>query len=118
MVTNHAALLTGLTPGTGYYFQVFSSDSGGTHYASSNFFFTTVNYLSTNLVFDFTNTWTYATTNLDGVNWTTPGYDDSGWDGSGTGLLWLITAAQVRILPGFPCSILRCPSIRPLGGRL
>jgi hypothetical protein len=41
------------------------------------------------LVFDFTNTWTYATTNLDGVNWTAPGYDDSGWDGSGPGLLWV-----------------------------
>jgi hypothetical protein len=86
MVTNHAALLTGLTPGTGYYFQVSSSD-GTTQYVSSNFFFTTL--ATTNLIFDFTNTWSYATANLDGVDWTAPGYDDSGWDGSGPGLLWV-----------------------------
>jgi hypothetical protein len=88
MVTNHAALLTGLTPGTGYYFQVFSSD-GVNQYSSANFHFVTANYASTNLIFDFTNVWTYATTNLDGVNWTAPGYDDSGWDGFGPALLWV-----------------------------
>jgi hypothetical protein len=88
MVTNHAALLTGLTSGTGYFFQVFSSD-GANQYSSSNLYFVSANYATTNLVFDFTNIWTYGTVNLDGVNWTTPGYDDSGWDGSGPGFLWV-----------------------------
>ncbi len=88
MVTNHAALLTGLTPGTGYYFRLFSND-GANQYSSANLFFTTANYATTNLIFDFTNTWTYATTNLDGVNWAVPGYNDSGWDGAGPGLLWV-----------------------------
>jgi hypothetical protein len=87
MVTNHTALLTDLTPGTGYYFQVLSSD-GATEHSSSNFFFVTANNTTTNLLFEFTNSWTYSTANLDGMNWTAPGYDDSGWDGAGPGLLW------------------------------
>ena len=88
LVTNHAVLLSGLTPGTGYYFKILSA-VGSTQYASSNFFFVTTNYLLTNAVFDLTNTWTYTSANLDGVNWTTPTYDDSAWDGSGPGALWV-----------------------------
>jgi hypothetical protein len=87
MVTNHAALLTGLVPGTGYYYRVFSSDGSG-QYGAGLFFFTTSNYAKTNLAFDLTNSWTYNTANLDGINWTATGYDDSGWNGSGPGLLW------------------------------
>lgn len=90
MVTNHAALLTGLLPGTGYYYRVFSSD-GITQYGAGIFFFTTTNYAASTPVFDLTNVWTYGTANLDGVNWSAPGYDDSGWDGSGPGLLWVDT---------------------------
>jgi len=88
LVTNHAVLLSGLTPGTGYYFKVLST-VGNAQYASSNFFFVTTNYLLTNAVFDLTNTWTYTSANLDGVNWTTPTYNDSAWDGSGPGALWV-----------------------------
>jgi hypothetical protein len=85
MVTNHSALLTGLLPGVGYYYRAFSSD-GQKQYSSQTFFFVT--QAATNQVFDFTNSWTYGTANLDGVNWTAPVYDDSGWSGSGSGLLW------------------------------
>ena len=60
LVTNHAALLTNLTPGTGYYFAAYSQ-VGATVYVSSNFFFTTTNYVTTNAIFDLTNTWTYTT---------------------------------------------------------
>lgn len=88
LVTNHAALLTGLAPGTGYYFKVLSS-TGGNPYVSSNFFLITSNYAVTNAMFDLTNTWQYDTTNLDGINWTSPSYDDSAWDGSGPGVLWV-----------------------------
>ena len=95
MVTNHAVLLTGLTPGTDYYFQVLSSD-GATQHTSSNFLFTTVVYATTNLLVDFTNSWTYDTDNLDGVNWKSAAYDDSGWPGSGPGLLWVDTRGFVN----------------------
>jgi len=39
------------------------------------------------MLFDVTNTWKYATNNLDGANWQAPGYDDSDWI-SGPGLFW------------------------------
>jgi hypothetical protein len=88
-VTNHVVLLSGLTPGAEYYFNAIST-IGGTPYVSSNFLFVTTNYVTTNSIFDFTNTWKYGTANLDGVNWTAPEYDDStNWDGSGPGLLWI-----------------------------
>jgi exopolysaccharide biosynthesis protein len=86
LVTNHAALLSGLTPGTGYYFKILSA-VGSTQFASSNFFFVTT--ALTNAMFDLTNTWTYTSANLDGVEWTTPAYNDSAWDGSGPGALWV-----------------------------
>ena len=95
MVTNHSALLTNLSPGTGYYYRVFSSD-GASQYSSGFMFFTTVNYAITNLMFDFTNSWAYGIDNLDGVNWTAPGYDDSGWAGSGPGLLWVDTRGSAN----------------------
>jgi hypothetical protein len=88
LVTNHASLLTNLSPGTGYYFAAYSQ-VGTTVYVSSNFFFTTTNYVTTNEIFDLTNIWTYTTQDLDGVNWTSPSYDDSAWDGSGPGALWV-----------------------------
>src|SRR5208282_1028556 len=87
LVTNHAALLTNLTPATGYYFAAYSQ-VGTTLYVSSNFLFTTTNYVTTNEIFDLTNSWTYTTQDLDGVNWTATNYDDSAWLGSGPGLLW------------------------------
>ena len=88
LVTNHAALLSGLTPGTGYYFKILSA-VGSTQFVSSNFFLVTSNYLLTNAMFDLTNAWTYTSTNLDGVEWTAPTYNDSAWDGSGPGALWV-----------------------------
>jgi hypothetical protein len=88
LTTHHAINLTGLTPATDYYFQVISTAAGQMH-SSSNFLFTTTNYIATSQLFDLTNTWTYTTADLDGVNWTAPSYDDSGWIGSGPGLLWV-----------------------------
>jgi hypothetical protein len=88
MVTNHSALLTNLLPGTAYYFQL-NATTATDQQVSSNFLFTTTNYFTTSPIFDFTNVWTYTTANLDGVGWTAPSYDDSGWAGSGPGLLWV-----------------------------
>jgi hypothetical protein len=87
LVTNHVTVLTNLSLATSYYFQVIST-VGTTQYVSSNLLFTT---LGQHRFFDLDNSWTYATANLDGVNWTDPAYDDSGWDGSGPGLLWVDT---------------------------
>jgi len=87
MSTNHAVLLTNLSPGVGYYFAAISK-IGAAQYVSSNLFFVTSNYATTNVVFDIPQTWNFATANLDGVNWTALGYDDSGWDGQGPGALW------------------------------
>jgi exopolysaccharide biosynthesis protein len=100
LVTNHAVLLTNLTPNTAYYFKALAT-VGSTQYASSNLVFVTTNYVITSQVFDLTNTWTYSTANLDGVNWTTPLYDDSGWDGSGPALLW-VDARAVQNPSGIP----------------
>jgi hypothetical protein len=103
MVTNHAVLLSGLTPGTGYYFAAISK-IGLNQYVSPSFYFVTTNYVTTNALFDLSNTWSYATANLGGVNWTAPGYDDSRWDGSGPGLLWVDTR-------GFPNPAIPVPML-------
>ena len=50
LVTNHAALLTGLTPDTGYYYAAYSK-IGANVYVSSNFFFTTTNYVTTDSLY-------------------------------------------------------------------
>src|SRR5262249_38891275 len=97
LVTNHAALLTGLTPGTLYYYQVQSTDNSGSLYTTSNYVFVTTNYVLTNLLFDLNNVWSFTTANLDGVNWQAPSYDDSGWDGSGPGVLWVDARGSVQV---------------------
>jgi hypothetical protein len=86
-VTNHAVLLTNLSPFTGYYFQVLTT-ANGSQYASSNFYFLTTNYVNTNFLFDVTNEWMYTTDNLNGSNWTANAYNDSTWLGPSPGLLW------------------------------
>lgn len=88
LVTNHSALLTGLTPDTGYYFRALSSE-GTNQYVSPNFFFVTTNYVTTNQLLEITNSWKFSTANLDGVNWTARDYNDSAWSGPGAGLLWV-----------------------------
>ncbi len=98
LVTNHAALLTGLTPDTAYYYAAYSK-AGATLYASSNFFFTTSNYVTTDSLIDLTNNWDYTTNDLDGENWTATDYDDSAWIGSGRGLLWTDPAGPDPDIP-------------------
>jgi len=88
LTTSHAVLLTNLTPNTSYYYAPLAS-IGTNIYTSPTYLFTTTNYVTTNMLFDFTNTWTYSTDDLDGLNWTASSYDDSGWEGSGPGLLWV-----------------------------
>ena len=86
MVTNHSVVLSGLMPATGYYFVALSSDGARNYQSPTSYFVTTATG-----VFDLTNSWSFMTANLDGINWTATNYDDSGWDGSGPGLLWVDT---------------------------
>ena len=93
LVTNHTVQLSGLKPGSNYYYRV-ASAVGTQAEVSSLFVFTTTNYVTTNLVFDLTQSWSYEVSPLSGTNWAQPAYDDSLWDGSGPGLLWVdVTAA-------------------------
>lgn len=86
--TRHAVRLTGLRPGTGYYFSVVSSADSVRHVTPVGFF-TTTSYLETNGVVSLTDEWKSTTANLDGTAWTTPEYNDANWDGPGAGLLWV-----------------------------
>ena len=84
LVTHHVATLTGLDLNTGYYYRAVSTVGATQRVSQVKHFFTTIY-----MIFDLTNIWSYSTANLDGVNWTAPAYDDTGWDGSGPGLLWV-----------------------------
>jgi hypothetical protein len=83
----HVATLTGLMPGSNYYFRA-ASAIGGTMQRRGGFLRTT-NAVNRVLVFDVTRGWKYTTNNLDGINWTDAGYDDSAWLGPGPGLLYI-----------------------------
>jgi hypothetical protein len=87
LVTNHAVLLTHLSPSTEYYFSILGSDGTNQH-VSPVYSFVTTNYLTTNRLFDLTNSWKYTTANLDQVNWASTQYDDSSWEGPSPGALW------------------------------
>ena len=96
--TSHTVTLTGLTPSTRYFYQVLSSD-GTTDYSSGCALpFTTTNNLSGGLIFDLMYDWKYSTANLDGINWTAPGYNDSSWS-DGPGLLWADTRGPNSTVP-------------------
>ncbi|HEX5222149.1 MAG TPA: phosphodiester glycosidase family protein [Verrucomicrobiae bacterium] len=88
LVTNHSVLLTNLTPKTGYYFNALAS-VGPAEYVSSNYYFVTTNYVQTTELLAFTDEWKYTTANMDGSNWKARDYVDSGWEGTGAGLLWV-----------------------------
>jgi hypothetical protein len=88
LTTNHSLLVSNLIPGTGYYFKTVSTIPTNT-YSSSDLYFVTSNYVSTNLVIDYTNNWRYTVANLDNVQWTTPAYDDSQWSGPAPGIFWV-----------------------------
>ncbi len=87
-VTNHVMTVSGLTPGRTYYFQI-DADAGGAQCTYQSYFAAS-NFVHLAPLFDVTNVWKFATTNLDGSTWQAPGYDDSAWP-SGAALLWVDT---------------------------
>jgi hypothetical protein len=97
LATNHAVLLTNLYPNATYYFQALAT-IGASQYTSPVFSFVTSNYVTTNVVIDLPSPWSYSTADLDGVNWTAPSYNDSGWNGPGPGILLLDTQRPLNPL--------------------
>ncbi|HAM71847.1 MAG TPA: hypothetical protein DCM86_09410 [Verrucomicrobiales bacterium] len=85
-VHRHAVTLTGLLPGTPYFFKAESATPDRTA-ARWGTFVTTRNLVAAE-VMSLTNSWRYSTNNLDGVPWTSSSYDDSGWS-TGNGVLWV-----------------------------
>ena len=92
-VQTHIATLSDLSPNITYFFQVISR-VGDAEYASGCQFSTT-NATSVSPLFGVTQTWKYTTNNLDGVEWTKPGYGEPGWLGPSPGLLYVETSALV-----------------------
>lgn len=85
LVANHAMVLTGLQRVKPYYFRIVSTV--GTNRFTEDGTFTTVPFHSP--LVTSSNSWKFTTNNLDGVNWSAPGYDDSGWVGQGPALLYI-----------------------------
>jgi hypothetical protein len=94
LVYQHVATLTGLTQGSNYYFRVLSEGTSGQSYTYACRF-TTIRSVQTALVLNLTNAWRYTTNNLDGVNWKTMTYDDSGWMGPGPALLYALETSTL-----------------------
>lgn len=99
----HVANLYGLLTGSNYYFRCIS-DTGSEAYSLACRLRPVSAASSGTLAFDVTNSWKYTTNNLlDGTNWKTPGYDDSGWSGPGPGLLYVesnpLVAPRNTLLP-------------------
>ena len=98
LTTTHAVLLTNLTPFTSYYYALVGT-IGTNRYVSSNFVFSTTNYVVTNAILAFTNSWDYMTANLDGVPWTARTYNEAALAGAGPGLLWADSNGYSESLP-------------------
>ena len=75
----HVATLYGLTAGSNYYYRAVSQ--AASEELSRACSFSTTSSVARELVIPMTASWKYSTNNLDGVNWKTLGYDDSGWFG-------------------------------------
>lgn len=105
----HIANLYGLLTGSNYFFRAISHTAGEEYGLACRLRPQPAAGIRT-LVFGLTNSWTYTTNNLDGVNWKAPNYDDSGWLGSGPGLLH--TEGNTAVAPR---NTLMPPGIQPTG---
>lgn len=86
--THHLATLTGLSGGTTFY-RITSSVLGENSSYAGCFEITNGLLTDVRLLFNFDQVWKYETNNLDGIPWTTVGYSDAKWLGSGPGLLYV-----------------------------
>jgi hypothetical protein len=88
LVKQHVATLTNLMQGSNYYFRALSTADGSAWSQACQF--STVRSLTATQVYGLTQSWTYTTNNLDGVNWKAPTYSDAAWLGTGPGLLYVL----------------------------
>ncbi len=95
--TNHTVTLTGLAQGTRYYYRILSAANGVTNVSAcgQTSFNTTIAGLTVG--FPLTATWRYNVANLDGISWTTLGYDDSAWT-TGVAPFWADSRANTPTL--------------------
>ena len=93
--TNHSVTLTGLAPGSIYYFRVISRVEPNDYSTAASF---QTSPLPVGLIFDVTNSWKYSVSNFDGINWTARGFDDSAWPG-GPGFLWADSRGPNATIP-------------------
>ncbi|MGE3308795.1 MAG: phosphodiester glycosidase family protein [Limisphaerales bacterium] len=96
LASEHSVALIDLKPGTTYFFAAVSRDADGVEHVSSIRALVTTQRVDPVALLDLTHSWKYTTANLEGVPWTTPGFDDSGWEGEGPGLLWVDTRGGPR----------------------
>ncbi len=87
LVRHHVATLTGLAADSSYHFRVVS-ESGGQSF-TEGCRFNTLKGVETSEIFGLTKEWRYTTNNMDGLNWKSEDYDDSGWSGPGPGLFYV-----------------------------
>jgi hypothetical protein len=99
LLKKHVMTLGGLSPNQIYYFQIVSV-AGQTSSTLQCRLRTTVGAITRTDLFGLTKPWKFATNNLDGVNWTAPGYDDSSWAGPGPGVLYCELPGSVPAISG------------------
>jgi hypothetical protein len=104
LVTMHIATISGLVPGSTYFFRAASGEE-----MSGCQFSTTAAGFARTLLFDITNSWKYSIDNLDGVPWQAVDYAEPNWLGPGPGLLHIEDRASVSpkntlLPPGFGVS--------------
>ncbi len=105
LLKNHAATLSGLTPGSNYFVRAISITPGGTQ-LTQLCSVTTITSVTSTQIFGITNNWRYLTNSQDGVNWKTNGFNDSGWS-NGIGLFYVqeaSTSVAPRNTPMLPLS--------------
>ena len=101
LTKKHVATLSGLAQGSNYLFRAISTSTQGQDTQACQF--VTMTAVNRTELFGLTNSWTYTTNNLDGVNWKSPAYNDGGWMGPGPGLLYVessaLPAPKTTLLP-------------------
>ena len=89
----HIATVSGLIAGSNYYYRAISS--AGTNQYGFGCQFTNIISLTGAQLVPLTNSWTFTTNNLDGVNWKTRDYLETNWLGPSPALLHLESSAFV-----------------------
>ena len=91
----HVATVSGLVPGSNYYYRAISVVGSDEYRFGCRF--STTDAFSRTLVFGITNRWKYHTNNL--VNWKTSDYDDTSWFGPSNACFHIENTASVPFPP-------------------